>query len=86
MCLQALAQCAVKSAFMYDETGRYYLYGNCAIRCIQYWLIITQLDIFRLSKQAYIMIYKTDENDQSCWASMFRNTLFKHGFRYESLA
>ena len=67
---------------VYGETGRYPIVINSIIRCVKYWLKLTQLPDSRLPRKAYLMLYRLDERKKSNWVSKIRIFLFRHGFGF----
>eukprot|EP00745_Piridium_sociabile_P004303 TRINITY_DN1254_c0_g1_i4.p1 TRINITY_DN1254_c0_g1~~TRINITY_DN1254_c0_g1_i4.p1 ORF type:complete len:981 (+),score=112.61 TRINITY_DN1254_c0_g1_i4:2532-5474(+) len=65
---------------LYGETGRYPLYVNTWVKCIKYWLRLTQLPVTRLCRQAYEMMLNQLESGKQNWAYTVKNVLTTHGF------
>jgi hypothetical protein len=66
----------------YGETNRYPIYLNSAIRCISYWLKITQMEDSRLPRKAYKMLHDLDARGKTNWVSKLRVKLYDLGFGY----
>ena len=60
---------------IYDETNRYPLFVNSAIRCIRYWLNLTIMDVSRLPSKAYRMLRELDARGKRNWVSNVRRKL-----------
>ena len=67
---------------IYGELGRYPLFVNSSVRCLQYWFRLLEMDQNRLPKQAYKMLVNMDENGKRCWATEIREILSKCGFYF----
>lgn len=67
---------------IYGELGRFPLYINSYVRCLKYWFRLLEMDQNRLPKQAYMMLFKLDENGKRCWVTEVREILSKCGFHY----
>jgi len=65
---------------VYGELGRYPLYVNSSIRCIKYWLKVTQMAPHRLPKQAYSMLFSLDANGKRNWVTNIKELLQSLGF------
>ena len=57
---------------VYGEVNRFPIYLNSAIRCVKYWLKLTQMENVRLPKKAYNMLYILDSRGKSNWVTMVK--------------
>ena len=64
------------------ECGRYPIYRNSIIRCIQYWIKLIQMPEWRYPRKAYNMLYSLDCAERYTWATSVKNILFSFGFGY----
>jgi hypothetical protein len=67
---------------IYGETNRYPIYLNSAVRCLRYWLKLTQMDDCRLPKKAYNMLRYLDARGNVNWVTKVRVKLHELGFGY----
>ena len=67
---------------VYGETGRYPLFIIMHVRCIRYWVKLTQLPQSRLAKQAYLMTLQELEKGKKNWACRVKNVLMQYGFGF----
>ena len=65
---------------LYGETGRYPLFLKTQMKCIKYWLKLTQLPMSRLCKQAYEMLLNQLDSGKQNWAYFVKKMLTTHGF------
>ena len=65
---------------VYGELDRYPIYLNSVLRCIKYWLKLTQMDNTRLPRKAYNMLYDLDARGKTNWVSKVRSKLSVLGF------
>ena len=68
------------SYHVYNETNKYPLFVNSAIRCIRYWLKLTRMEASKLPNKAYRMLYVLDEPGKRNRASNVRCKLYHYGF------
>ena len=62
--------------------NRYPITINYVVSCVRYWLKLTQMDVGRLPKKAYLMLYNLDARGKTTWAPNVRVCLFQYGFGY----
>ena len=67
---------------IYGELGRYPLFVNSYVRCLKYWFRLLEMDQNRHPKQAYMMLFKLDENGKRCWVTEVREVLSRCGFYF----
>ena len=67
---------------VYGEVNRFPIYLNSAVRCIKYWLKLTQMEQARLPKKAYNMLYILDARGKSNWVTMVKRKLYGLGFGF----
>ena len=67
---------------VYGDTSRYPMYVNSTLRCIRYWLKLLKMDISRLPRKAYKMLYDLDVKGKCKynWVSKVRLCLYENGF------
>jgi hypothetical protein len=65
---------------VYGESGRYPLYIRAYLKCIKYWLKLSQLPSTRLCRQAYSMLLQQHENGKFNWVSNVKKLLTENGF------
>ena len=67
---------------LYGETGRYSLYIVTYVKCIKYWLRLTQLPRTRLCRQAYEMLLQQEGIGKRNWAYNVKRILMESGFSF----
>ena len=67
---------------VYGETNRFPIYINSVVRCIKYWLKLTQMDETRLPKKAYNMLCDLDVKGKSNWATKVKVKLHELGMGF----
>ena len=67
---------------VYGVLGRYPLFVITYIKCIKFWLRLTQLPDNRIAKQAYLMILQQQERGKVNWAFEVKNVLLTNGFGF----
>ena len=67
---------------VYNELHRFPLYINSAMRTLNYWFKILQMNPNRLPFQAYQMLFIMDGQGKINWATNVRNILSVNGFQY----
>lgn len=65
---------------VYGDTNRYPIYINSSVNCIRYWLKLLRMDIVRLPRKAYNMLYDLDMKGKCNWVSNIRMCLCENGF------
>ena len=65
---------------VYGETGRYPIYVNSAVQCLRYWLKLIEMDLSRIPKKAYAMLYDLDIKGEKNWVTDIRICLLENGF------
>ena len=65
---------------IYGETNRYPIYINSAIQCIRFWFRLLHMNVHRLPRRAYNMLYDLDVKGKKNWVSDVRCCLFENGF------
>ena len=68
--------------FVYAELGRYPIYINSYIKCIKYWLHLTQMNHDRLPYKAYKTLYNLDARGEKTWATNIKQFLNSYGFAF----
>ena len=64
------------------QLARFSIYINTQIRCVRYWLKLTQISELRLPFKAYRILCNLDERGKTIWVSNVRCFLSSYGFRY----
>ena len=67
---------------VYGETNRYPLKITAALKCIRFWLKLTQMEQHRLPRKAYEMLYQLDERGKLNWVTKVRRKLYESGFGF----
>ena len=67
---------------VYGDLGRYPIYLNSYVRCINYWLKLTRMEEHRLPFKAYKMLHNLDEKGKTTWVTNVRKTLCLYGFAF----
>ena len=65
---------------IYGEFNRYPITINASLKCIRYWIKITQMTDSRLPRKAYLMLHNLDEKGKINWVTKIRLFLCQHGF------
>ena len=65
---------------IYGETGRYPLHVIYKVKCIKYWLKLSEMENCRYTKACYDMQYNLCENGRQTWASCIKKMLCESGF------
>ena len=68
--------------FVYGELGRYPIYLNSYIKCINFWLRLTRMENSRIPCKAYKTLYKLDVRGEKTWVTDVRMFLCSNGFTY----
>ena len=68
------------NVMVYGETGRYPLFVNIYVKCIQFWLRILKMSPNRLPFKAYRMLLHLHEQNKKTWASSVCYMLYKYDF------
>ena len=65
---------------IYGDLGRYSMSITSAVRCVKYWLRITNLPDERLPKKAYNMLLYLQDLGRKTWAYHVKELLCRNGF------
>ena len=65
---------------IYGDLGRYPMFISSAVRCVKYWLRITNLPDERLPKKAYKMLLYLQDLGKKTWAYHVKELLCRNGF------
>ena len=65
------------NVIVYGETGRYPLFVNIYLKCIQFRLLILNMSPHRLQFKAYTMLLHLHEQNKNTWASSVCYVLYK---------
>ena len=65
---------------IYGDLGRYPMFITSAVRCVKYWLRITNLPDERLPKKAYNMLLYLQDLGKKTWAYHIKELLCRNGF------
>ena len=65
---------------IYGDLGRYPMFITSAVRCVKYWLRITNLSDERLPKKAYNMLLYLQDLGKKTWAYHVKELLCRNGF------
>ena len=65
---------------IYGDLGRYPMFITSAVRCVKYWLRITNLPDERLPKKAYNMLLYLQDLGKKTWAYHVKEQLCKNDF------
>ena len=68
------------NVMVYGETGRYPLFVNIYVKCIQFWLRILKMSPHRLPFKAYRMLLHLHEQNKKTLASSVGYVLYKYNF------
>ena len=71
---------------IYGDLGRYPMFITYAVRCVKYWLRITNLPDERLPKKAYNMLLYLQDLGKKTWAYHVKELLCRNGFGLRCLA
>ena len=66
--------------YNYGEINRYPITINAYLKCIRYWIKITQMTDSRLPRKAYLMLHNLDSKGKVNWVTKVRLFLCQHGF------
>ena len=67
---------------IYGETNRFPISINSVVRCMRYWIKLTQMDDSRLPRKAYNMLYDLDVKGKINWATKIKVKLCELGLGY----
>ena len=67
---------------VYGETGRYPISICSMVKCIQYWIKLTQMSTHRLPYKAYRTLLEFDNRGKINWISRIRMKLYELGFDF----
>ena len=65
---------------IYDDLGRYPMFITSAVRCVKYWLRITNLPDERLHQKAYNMLLYLQDLGKKTWTYHVKELLRRNGF------
>ena len=67
---------------IYGETNRFPILINSAVRCMRYWIKLTQMEDSRLPRKAYNMLFSLDTKGKVNWATKIKVKLYELGLGY----
>ena len=65
---------------IYGETNRYPIFINSAVQCIRYWFKLLRMDMSRIPRKAYNMLFDLDVRGKKNWVTDVRTCLYRYGF------
>ena len=65
---------------IYGDLGRYPMFITSAVRCVKYWLRITNLPDERLHQKAYNMLLYLQDLGKKTWTYHVKELLCRNGF------
>ena len=71
---------STSNAAVLGECGRSPLAVKCTLKVINFWLKLLNMDVNRLPKSCYEMLFNLDKIGRKTWASEVKNILYKFGY------
>jgi len=71
---------SVPNSFALTECGRLPLSVAYMLKCVKYWITLTQMAPTRYPRQCYVMLRRLDDSGRVTWATFVKRTLFSNGF------
>ena len=65
---------------VYGDLGRYSMFITSAVRCVKYWLRITNVPDERLPKKVYNMLLYLQDLGKKTWSYNVKELLCRNGF------